>query len=589
MASSRKLIRKISIHRFRSFSDIEIDADLLNIYSGKNNAGKSNILKALNLFFNGRTSYDTDYNHGLDYNISYRGAAGGKREIKIEVFFEPTGNGALRHNFSVVKHFIEGQSNPVIEYKSEDEAIQAEINNNNGNITRQFTAYLNKIEYIYIPAIRDKKFIRMLLLNFEQIIKTEASSKEFVGSIEKLSEILAGSSVEVGERLKTYLGINAKASLSSNITDVLGATRIQVFPGIQLRQRKSKKRQNTIIDASIDLFSSGDGIVMSYLVYFLAYLTNKNNKNYIWGYEEPENSLEYSKVQKLAREFKERFVMDAQIFITTHSPAFINLKDDKGVRFYRVYQRPLSEAERKSGALNRGITFVQGLDDISSQMSLLDPSDEAYNALNNELNLAEQALEIEKKLRELEKEKEASRKIVEKYKKEIHDLSELSIFTEGNNITHLKNAIEILHPELLEHINFIEGIEGKSGKDQLLSLIKGLKLIKLNKKILVIFDSDVREDRYRKEEQTKNIRIIFLPKNEENKQIGAGIENMYHVNYFDDSDFIIKENVSNNGHNVSSELNKAKFLSKIIKLSRADRAVVECFVPVIEEIKKYLS
>ena len=64
---------------------------------------------------------------------------------------------------------------------------------------------------------------------------------------------------------------------------------------------------------------------------------------------------------------------------------------------------------------------------------------------------------------------------------------------------------------------------------------------------------------------------------------------MYHVNYFDDSDFIIKENVSNNGHNVSSELNKAKFLSKIIKLSRADRAVVECFVPLIEEIKKYLS
>lgn len=54
-----KIIEKIEIKHFRSFDwsrgqkKVEIiDLQDVNIFSGKNDSGKSNILRALNLFFN---------------------------------------------------------------------------------------------------------------------------------------------------------------------------------------------------------------------------------------------------------------------------------------------------------------------------------------------------------------------------------------------------------------------------------------------------------------------------------------------------------------------------------------------------------
>ncbi len=43
-------IKNIKIKNFRSIVDIDIDTDKLNIFVGLNDAGKSNVLKALNLF-----------------------------------------------------------------------------------------------------------------------------------------------------------------------------------------------------------------------------------------------------------------------------------------------------------------------------------------------------------------------------------------------------------------------------------------------------------------------------------------------------------------------------------------------------------
>lgn len=587
MTTSKKLIRKIHIHRFRSFGDIDIEADLLNIYSGKNNSGKSNILKALNLFFNGMTSYDAPYSHEADYNISYRGAAGGKWEIRIELFFEPTGNGALKYGFSIVKHFIEGRTDPIIEYKSDNKDIQDEIDKNNGTITRQFTAFLNKIEYIYVPAVRDKKFVNTLLLNFEQIINREARSDEFSSSIGNLSKILAESSGKIGDSLKDYIGINARASLSSNATDVLGATKIQVYPGIQLRKKKSKKGTGKVMDMPVDLFSSGDGIVMSYLVYFLSYLTSKNNKNYIWGYEEPENSLEYSKVQKLAAEFNECFTKDAQIFITTHSPAFINLKDKQNVKFYRVYQRPLSEAEISSGALNRGTTYVQTLEGIDNQLSLLDKNDNAYSALCNELNLAEQAVEIENKLIELEQEKKEASRYAELYKSELERQKRPLVFSEGNNIKHIEMAVAAIEPDLINKIKLVDNVQDESGVGQLTNLYKGLCLYKPKQKVIIIFDCDA--VKLSKTIKTKgNIIVYIIPKNESNKKIGGGIENLYPDNIIGDNLFVEKEALTNTGHSIVKQVNKAQFLNRIAECSKNDKSVFDCFKPIINEIKKHI-
>ena len=53
-----RYIEKIEISKFRSFGEtIKIDTFDFNVFSGGNDSGKSNILKALNLFFNNQTDH----------------------------------------------------------------------------------------------------------------------------------------------------------------------------------------------------------------------------------------------------------------------------------------------------------------------------------------------------------------------------------------------------------------------------------------------------------------------------------------------------------------------------------------------------
>ena len=234
------IIRKIEIRKFRSFDQVVIETGNLNIYSGKNNSGKSNILKALNLFFNRKNNYDTPYNHKDDFNKAFGGAAGGRRTIEITVYFWPCGKGALKDNFYVKRVF--SADNPIYEQYlySENPETQKKIDKNDGNVTRQFTRFLNKIEYIYIPAIRDKKFIKTLLLNFEAIIRNDISGEDFDNKINELSTILSEKSDGISKDFEKFIGLPAHASLSSNTQDVLGAISIDILSGIQIKNKKAK-------------------------------------------------------------------------------------------------------------------------------------------------------------------------------------------------------------------------------------------------------------------------------------------------------------------------------------------------------------
>lgn len=427
------VIRKIEIRKFRSFDQVEIETGSLNIYSGKNNSGKSNILKALNLFFNQKNNYDIPYNHQDDFNKAFGGAAGGRRTIEITVYFWPCGEGALKDNFHVKRIF--SADNPIYEQHlySENPKTQEKIDKNDGNTIRQFTRFLNKIEYIYVPAIRDKKFIKTLLLNFEAIIRNDISGEDFDNKISELSTILSDKSSGISKDFEKFIGLPAHASLSSNTQDVLGAISIDILSGIQIKNKKAKKDGGgKIVNLPVNLFSSGDGIVMSYLVFFLAFLTRKTNKRYIWGFEEPENSLEYSKVQQLAQDFYGNFSHTAQIFVTTHSPAFIGLKDLPGVEFYRVYIPPQRKEDKKAGYPDRQASRVQKLETLYQLTLFSSEADEnIMKTLDEELHLVEQANEIQKAVGTLIKEKQEylkNNKNIEKLNAKIMKMCPSKIF-----------------------------------------------------------------------------------------------------------------------------------------------------------------
>ena len=68
-----RIIESITIRYFRSVYTITIPrcADM-TVLTGKNDVGKSNILKALNLFFNQQSDYSTRFNFDNDYSLLRR-------------------------------------------------------------------------------------------------------------------------------------------------------------------------------------------------------------------------------------------------------------------------------------------------------------------------------------------------------------------------------------------------------------------------------------------------------------------------------------------------------------------------------------
>lgn len=389
------LIRKVEIVKFRSIYKQTISLGDLSVFSGKNNSGKSNVLKALNLFFNTESSFKTPYDHAKDYNIAYTGQAGGPREIVIKLHFHPTGTGALRFDFAISRSFRLGSGPGEFQYHSDNEGIQKKITDGDGNVRRQFTTFLNKIKYIYVPAVRDKEFVAEMMLMFENLLEDD-KGLQFKRNIKSLSDILESKSQDISEDFNKFIGLSATASLSTSIRDVLSAARIYVETGIKTQRIKGEAR--TYIE-KVDLFSSGDGILMSYIPHFLVHVFGKiSNKNFILGFEEPENSLEYAKVQALAESFFSEFSLSAQILVTTHSPAFIKLREseEERIKFYRVYILPddLTQASQ-----------IKEIEEIERRQRLLFDSgtvfSEEYRKLSDELNFVEQAKEVEGYLHKL--------------------------------------------------------------------------------------------------------------------------------------------------------------------------------------------
>lgn len=60
-------IKKVRVKNFRSIRDDEFNAKNINIIVGRNDAGKSNYLKALNLFFNGQTDFKQPFRFDIDF------------------------------------------------------------------------------------------------------------------------------------------------------------------------------------------------------------------------------------------------------------------------------------------------------------------------------------------------------------------------------------------------------------------------------------------------------------------------------------------------------------------------------------------
>ena len=144
------VLKRIHIKNFRSIVDATIELDDFNFFVGKNDSGKSNVLKAINLFFNERTDYDTPFNFAVDYSKFAKRSIHQAKEIMIALDVQMPAtfkDGGIKTWTKIWRK--EGLYN--------DNATELFSRGTKG------TTFLSRIKYMYVPAIKSADYFKYLL------------------------------------------------------------------------------------------------------------------------------------------------------------------------------------------------------------------------------------------------------------------------------------------------------------------------------------------------------------------------------------------------------------------------------------------
>lgn len=316
------IIKKVVISGFRSIESETLKCGPVNVFCGTNDSGKSNVLRALNLFFNGNTDFLTTLKFSDDYNkVAFAKAVRAtkmKQQIKIRVYINPpTSYSSLQSDSGIFIERSFDRNGSMTEKFSNDKK--------KGVINRLF----NKIKYIYIPALKGKDVLQNimgLIGGYELIDQSDISllNDKISAKTNDLTEILANSNITIG----TSFGL---PTLLSDFWE-----RLSVDTNFGKTQLIDEKIQGTgeirplnPNQFKIPLTSRGEGIKSKYIPPLLEWLSKNNNENiYVWGIDEPENSLEFSLSEELSNLYYNEYSKKVQCFLTTHSLAFMNPRKD---------------------------------------------------------------------------------------------------------------------------------------------------------------------------------------------------------------------------------------------------------------------
>jgi AAA15 family ATPase/GTPase len=346
-----KLIKKIKIRYFRSIYIVNLEScSSLNVISGRNDCGKSNIIRSLNLFFNEQTDWQSKLEFYHDFsaqrlNEVRQESVKGKQFISVEIEFNRPSSysGSLPPNFIVKRTWLR-ESLQFQETSSLDKQHFSKLPSSLATARRGLQTFLNRIHFEYVPAIKDRAYSQHLLARLQKTL-LDSTIEDSTG-IPRLATNLA-------KRIQSQV-----SDLQDDFFSATGlATKIQPPRELsELFQAFSVATENNVA-ATIPLSSRGDGMQARYLSSVLNYIAIKSNKFFIWGFEEPENSLEYRHAEALANDFALKYAKTSQIFTTTHSPAFISLPHDD-VACFRVFQEEhrttvINLAEKNTGIHHR--------------------------------------------------------------------------------------------------------------------------------------------------------------------------------------------------------------------------------------------
>lgn len=337
-------IIKIKISNFRSITNLTIDIDENNNFisiCGANNVGKTNILNALALFFN-KLKYVPEKD--CPYHKFY-GTRGGHYQPKIDVTFkEGIDVHQITKNWNLTKK--EKKNNNIL-FKILWKKNNKEINK------RGVDSFIEKINFFYLPSINLAFPETIKYIMNSDIIDLETDKTRMSGKKKKMKESIENVLSDLQSILDT-LGKNISPLLKKykDGWDVAFdlPKEVNTFRDLMIGKIDFyiKDKSNS---KAIDAKGAGLQRLCHVLMHFrILEKLNDNKQTVILAIDEPDVHLHSGLQKKLLNDIKKR-IIENQIFVTTHSPIFIDTVRLSNVFLLdqKVEDKEYERGKRKSG------------------------------------------------------------------------------------------------------------------------------------------------------------------------------------------------------------------------------------------------
>ncbi|WRF75484.1 ATP/GTP-binding protein [Helicobacter pylori] len=324
------MIQSVRIKNFKNFKNTQIDGfTKLNIITGQNNAGKSNLLEAL-YYLVGKSMhpctnvleiYDNIRKEPLTSESKSLMFYGLDTEKKIQITTTLDNNQTLDLQIKFIasekQKVIESQIIPTVEHAQEFSRLNFTLKKNNEEI---YNDHLNITKAYNFPPIPNQSGYNRQFKNFDPnqlqkplpfesavIIPSDAAYRQ-VHMIQAVSKICSNNQLK--EELNKHLN-----QFDNNIQSISFNTNNQ----LKLKVKNIKEK--------VPLSVFGDGLI-KYLHIVSAFMADNAKTIYI---DEVENGLHFSRMRLLLRCVID-FINDnkdgnLQVFMTTHNQEFIEILD----------------------------------------------------------------------------------------------------------------------------------------------------------------------------------------------------------------------------------------------------------------------
>lgn len=338
-------IENVSIENFRSvISETTFSLSDFNVIVGPNNSGKSNILRALNLFFNGLVENEP-YDPYFDFPKYSRLGNRAQTKITVTIEFDPKkdnriekaikeledNSGQERLDENIIRLRLEYNRRGTSQWKFISKAGLRRIK---ADLVRPVVESLQSaVRFKYLPVGRN---ILMTIRNElrDELIKTIFSG--WSGAVRARQEINNAIS-ELIDRLTprlTHSGTEITQSMSSVFTEIKKLEVKLPFNNLETMLPSLEPSIDDYYETGLN--AKGAGVQTSSLLFFLKYLADHHPQRhnaritYIWAIEEPESYLHPSRQKAMAKILRE-FAKEVQTIVSTHSPHFVPREHDSNI------------------------------------------------------------------------------------------------------------------------------------------------------------------------------------------------------------------------------------------------------------------